>query len=387
MYSVWTNPYPPPPAKYTEPKIAAVTRMLHSYHIRSGTHGEPEISKDILLYKTSKTPHTIITADHDPHRLYRRPLSKGFSETALREQELLDEETEKGIALETTSWYKLSHLSTFFTFNLIGELAFGESFGCLECSCSRPWVTMKFQLYEERVITNNQITHEKVYIYGPAPNEKKSGYNDLSLDLFNPKYNQRYQINGNCSTHIIAGSETTTAALGATPYYLTQNPEAKDNIIQEVRNRFSGVDETKAIGIDQLKYLPTCFSEAVRKFPPAPSVFSRRVSKLGANITGKLMPEARRWVCVVSPRATPASTSRTLRNLFPSVAKVIPSTKMMIATQCKVFSIGPRNCLGQNLAKLEIRLLLFRFIPEFNWELVASSGLKPLRIRLSPVVR
>ncbi|KAF5859764.1 hypothetical protein ETB97_002426 [Aspergillus alliaceus] len=92
-----------------------------------------------------------------------------------------------------------------------------------------------------------------------------------------------------------AGSETTTAALSATPYYLMQSPEAKDNVIQEVRNRFSGVDETNAIGIDQLKYLPTCFSEAVRKFPPAPSVFSGRVSKLGANITGKLMPEARRW--------------------------------------------------------------------------------------------
>ncbi|KAB8234015.1 cytochrome P450 [Aspergillus alliaceus] len=323
-------------------------------------HGEPEISKDTSLYKTSKTPHTIITADHDPHRLYRRPLSKGFSETALREQEPLDEETEKGIALETTSWYKLSHLSTFFTFNLIGELAFGESFGCLELWASLISVLIRFgpKFYEERVITNNQLTHEKVYIYGPAPNGKKSGYNDLSLDLFNPKYNlQRYQINGNCSTHIIAGSETTTAALSATPYYLMQSPEAKDNVIQEVRNRFSGVDETNAIGTDQLKYLPTCFSEAVRKFPPAPSVFSGRVSKLGANITGKLMPEAH------------------------------GGTKMMIATQCKVFTIGPWNCLGQNLAKLEIRLLLFRFIPEFNWELVASSGLKPLRIRLSPVVR
>jgi cytochrome P450 len=63
----------------------------------------------------------------------------------------------------------------------------------------------------------------------------------------------------------------------------------------------------------------------------------------------------------------------------------------------QAFSYGPRNCLGQNLAKTELRLSLARFIWEFDWELARGTEAwdqtlvfrgwlkKPLKLVLTPV--
>ena len=64
------------------------------------------------------------------------------------------------------------------------------------------------------------------------------------------------------------------------------------------------------------------------------------------------------------------------------------------------FSIGPRGCIGRNLAYAEMRIILARVIFEFDMELMESSkswleNLKnfalwqkdPMMVRLKPVVR
>lgn len=64
------------------------------------------------------------------------------------------------------------------------------------------------------------------------------------------------------------------------------------------------------------------------------------------------------------------------------------------------FSLGPRSCLGTNLAYAEMRLILARLIWNFDIELCGESdnwveGIKvfmiyqrpPLKVKLTPVVR
>ncbi|PYH76607.1 cytochrome P450 monooxygenase [Aspergillus uvarum CBS 121591] len=457
-----------PLAKYPGPRLAAVTRLVHSYHLLSGTvvrfahqahekygpvvriapdeilftsskaweaiyglqPGRLEMSKDTPLFRGPRTPHAIVTAEHDLHRLYRRLLSKGFSEAALREQEpviqgkinlllaQLHREASKGVAPEMTSWFN------FFTFDLIGELAFGESFGCLESSTYQPWVAMIFEVmkyrgfmqalnyypsvssallrvlpksYAKTFATHRQLTHEKVQ----RRIERKVTYNDLTANLLDPYHKlERYQIDGNCSTLIIAGSETTSTALSATTYYLTQYPDAKAKVIQEVRSTFQEPGEITSISVNQLKYLPACFTEAMRRFPPGPAVFPRRVPREGAWVAGHWIPGGMQvGICHFA-----ANNSRLN---FQDPERFVPERWLGDPAYAEddrhamqVFSVGPRNCLGQSLAKLELHLVLCRFIWEFDWELSPESenwdhdtpvfntwGVKPLRIFLTPVSR
>jgi cytochrome P450 len=64
------------------------------------------------------------------------------------------------------------------------------------------------------------------------------------------------------------------------------------------------------------------------------------------------------------------------------------------------FSLGPRNCLGMNLAYAEIRIILASLLWNFDIELCEESnnwveGIKvfmiyqrpPLRVKLTPVIR
>lgn len=93
---------------------------------------------------------TISMADHDNHARQRKALSHGFSKKALWEQEIIIQGfvaklmgnihrfSEKGEAFDIVKWFN------FITFDVIGDLSFGESFGCLERGDFHFWITLIF---------------------------------------------------------------------------------------------------------------------------------------------------------------------------------------------------------------------------------------------------
>jgi cytochrome P450 len=93
---------------------------------------------------------TISMADHDNHARQRKALSYGFSKKALHEQEHIMQEfvdklqdnftkfAEKGEAFDIVKWFN------YITFDVIGDLAFGESFGCLDGGQNHWWIPLIF---------------------------------------------------------------------------------------------------------------------------------------------------------------------------------------------------------------------------------------------------
>ena len=101
-------------------------------------HGRKPFLKGSWYYPFGQSPTNIVAvSDKKSHSTQRKSLSHGFSASALASQEdrihyfvdLLVDQIRKRYTKEPgnmTEWYNYA------TFDVIGELAFGESFGCLE---------------------------------------------------------------------------------------------------------------------------------------------------------------------------------------------------------------------------------------------------------------
>lgn len=114
--------------------------------------GNEELAKSKHFYRpVDIAPTNIVNADREEHSILRRQLAHGFSEKSMREQEplmteyidllikRLHENCAAGCkALNMAAWYNYT------TFDIIGDLAFGEPFGCLQNSQYHPYVRLIF---------------------------------------------------------------------------------------------------------------------------------------------------------------------------------------------------------------------------------------------------
>jgi cytochrome P450 len=113
-------------------------------------NGMPEMGKAAWFYRPVDQALHIVNEDQIPHKQLRRQMAYGFSEKGMREQESmmrqyvdkllikLGEFAELGKPVVLSDWYN------FTTFDIIGDLAFGEPFGCLDGSNYDDWVQSIF---------------------------------------------------------------------------------------------------------------------------------------------------------------------------------------------------------------------------------------------------
>jgi len=453
-----------PLSSYPGPKIAASTRLWYVHYLINGnlTHeirklhqkygpvvriapnelsystsngwndiygfrnNKAEMAKDTPFYTNPHNPPSILSAKRDKHALFRRLMSRGFSEAALREQEpiitgyvdllmrRLRESSKEGKLVEMVSWLN------FFTFDVIGDLTFGEPFGCLESSNYHPWVQMIFDSIHLQAIiqalsyypridslipyltpksliakfeSHKEMTKEKVL----RRKETKVDRADFISNLIKPENHITDEdIFGNCGVLIVAGSETTATVLSSAIYFLLKNPEVMSKLVAEIRSGFKDPSEINFISISKQKYTLACLNETLRLFPPVPSGLSRVVPRDGDLIDGK-------WVSggthvSVLQLAANTSESNWLRPFDFIPERWMDDPRFIHDDQSAMqsFSTGPRNCIGKNLAYIEMRLVLTRLLWEFDIELVNEQQewnnarvfmiweKNPLFIRLKP---
>lgn len=113
----------------------------------------PQMSKDKRFYASPKilnAANDIINADHADHSRFRRLLAHAFSEKALREQEpLIKHYVDLFIQrLHENAGHKTIDIVPWFnytTFDIVGDLAFGEPFNCLANSEYHSFVSIIFR--------------------------------------------------------------------------------------------------------------------------------------------------------------------------------------------------------------------------------------------------
>lgn len=279
-------------------------------------------------------PDSLLSAiNPDKHAIMRKALSPGFTPRALRAQEPLlqkyvnllvqrlhervkkagtgDGGKEKGVEINMTPWFN------YITFDIFGELGFGESFECLEHSRYHPWISLLFN----SVKAASFVAAARFYpllesllmkLIPPALRKMQKNHFQQIVDKVQRRLGWELQqpdimshligedgklelplgeLNATFMILTTAGSETTATVLTGTLNYLVNNPEKLAILVDEIRSKFHGVLDISMDAVRDLPYLNAVINEGLRLCPPVPWMLPRLVPGGGRAVSRVWLPE------------------------------------------------------------------------------------------------
>jgi averantin hydroxylase len=204
------------------------------------------------------------------------------------------------------------------------------------------------------------------------------------------------ELVSNGSLLVLAGSETTATLLSGAVYQLCKNPSTLRKAVKEIRSTFSSADQIDLFSTAKLTYTLAVLEETMRIYPPVPNQPAREAPQGGAFIDGLAIPAETtiyisQYVMSHLDRfwANPEEfrPERFLKDL-EQVPEIFKNDDHSVF---QPFSVGPRNCIGKNLAYAEMRLILTRVLFEFDLELDERSkdwtdGQKAFKLWVKPAL-
>jgi cytochrome P450 len=284
--------------------------------------------KDPVWWKRQPgNPDNLISAiNPETHIRMRKALAPGFTTGALRAQEpilhqyvnllvdrLIEHTTQpptQGVELDIAPWLN------FVTFDIFGDLGFGESFDCLQNSRYHPWIALLFN----SVKAASFVAAARFYPFiefilmkciPPSLKKMQRDHYQQIVDKVQRRLNIE-QERPDIMSHVIAGdhkdalslgetyatfmvlttagSETTATVLGGTLNYLVRHPDKMDILVSEIRERFHLYEDISLDAIRVLPYLNAVISEGLRLCPPIPWILPRQVPAAGDIVCGVWLP-------------------------------------------------------------------------------------------------
>ncbi|KAH7028652.1 cytochrome P450 monooxygenase [Macrophomina phaseolina] len=344
-----------------------------------------------------------IGSERDParHRRMKQTLTAAFSTKALLEQESIvrgcvdqfvtavgraSDASPAGNGVDVTKWYEM------LAFDILGEMAFGESFNCISDGKPHFWQQLILEHIFFVTVLDNLRRYPVVARIGKlllprftvSIRDKHSGYSRdkvarrLAADSGRKDFLtnlvakvqagelDREELTAHSSTLVIAGGETVATFLAAVTYFLLRNPSAYAKLRDEIRTRYASADDIDARTAQLLPYLQAVIAEGLRMYPPGSQGFPR-ISP-GAVVDGVWVPPgAECYTSAWSPTHDERYFHQPYafkpeRWLDPDCADVKEASQP--------FSLGPRGCLGRNFAYVEMSLTLATLHYKYDLELV-----------------
>ncbi|KAI3322257.1 cytochrome P450 [Xylariaceae sp. AK1471] len=337
------------------------------------------------------------------HARKKKNLTAAFSPKALAAQEpivqaCLDQFVDKlgplssesqGRGIDIVEWLEM------ISFDILGELAFGEGFDCIKTNHHHSWMNLILKhLFEVTMVDNlrrikileivgkwllpslTSSVREEHSMYSRARVQKRLDAEQPRQDFFTHIVSKvrsgevsQEEMTAHASTLIIAGGETTGTCLAAAVYYLLRTPAALEKLTTEIRTRYASYQEIDAASALQLPYLQAVLNEALRIHPPGSQGFPR-VSP-GCEIDGYWVPKGTEvytsaWAVTHDPQNFhDPMTFKPERWLDPQCSDIKEASQP--------FSLGYRACIGRNFAFLEMTSCLAKMLYRYDLELVNTD--------------
>ncbi|RYN85203.1 hypothetical protein AA0119_g13308 [Alternaria tenuissima] len=270
-------------------------------------------------------------------------------------------------------------------FDILGEMAFGESFECVQREASHPWLDQMLGLmhmvtvmdnlrrypmlatlvacipwvngYQKRMI---QFSREKTAARLQKQGEQRDFLDNVASRVREGLISQDEMVSHSWNLALVqlqptrrdpsvdtwtsmAGGETSGSAMASIVYFVLKNPEVHHKLKEEVRTAFVSYTEIDVTSTTKLAYLIAVLKEGMRIFPTAPQGTPR--ASPGMIVEGHHIPPGAEvyvspWAVTHDPRFWREPYAfRPERWLDPTC------TDDRSASQ--PFSLGPRVCPGK----------------------------------------
>uniref|UniRef100_A0A1D1XVI9 Cytochrome P450 3A21 n=1 Tax=Anthurium amnicola TaxID=1678845 RepID=A0A1D1XVI9_9ARAE len=345
-------------------------------------------------YRAAPHLHTLFsTTDKAFHKQRRRLLSPAFSVKYIRSLEPLIAKCVRHLIEKLSSVIKenapnegavvnIYKMINHTTMDVIGETAFGGSFNMIQ-NGNHPLPSEVVLELSRRVMRNlfpilKPFMKNNGYMYEFSRNlidqrrqetgTKKKDILQIILDVGEEEALSDIDIYEQIGEFIIAGSDTTSFSTFFTMLMLLKNPDKLSKLIEELDNEFVDLPRDEIPDHDRLKTLPylnAVINEGMRLWPITLDGGSGRVVPEDTMINGVFFPK--NILVVVNyygMHVSPEYWGENAKEFVPErwFEPDVPRDAFY------PFSAGSRNCIGQNFAWLEMRLLIVSLCRLFRFE-------------------
>jgi cytochrome P450 len=181
------------------------------------------------------------------------------------------------------------------------------------------------------------------------------------------------QVRDEAMTLFLAGHETTALALAWTWYLLATHPEAEERLLTELSDVLAGRSPTVE-DLPRLKYTEAVVTEAMRILPPVYAIGREALDD--CEIGGFLIPRKTtilmsQWVVHHDPRWFHKPEKFQPDRWLNDLAHQLPKYAYF------PFGGGPRLCVGNTFAMMELVLVLATIAPRFQFTLKPDHPITP----------
>jgi cytochrome P450 len=181
------------------------------------------------------------------------------------------------------------------------------------------------------------------------------------------------QLRDETMTLFLAGHETTALTLSWTWYLLSENPEADARLCEELQTVLNG-RAPQVSDLERLPYLKAVTTEVLRLYPAAYTI--ARTSIAPCTIAGYDFPTnttfvMSQWVMHRDPRYFDDPEAFRPERWLGGLENRLPAGAYF------PFGDGPRRCIGQGFALLELSLVVARVAQKFRFKLVPGHPVVP----------
>jgi cytochrome P450 len=176
-------------------------------------------------------------------------------------------------------------------------------------------------------------------------------------------------IRNEVDTFLFEGHDTTTSGMSWTLYCLAKHPEHQGKMRQEVKDVLMGRKRLEYDDLKDLKYTTWCIKEAMRLYPPVFYFFRKTTEEV--QISDYLIPKG------VSLCIWPFYIHRDIQkwerpNEFDPLRFMPANFEKHDPFDYIPFSAGSRNCIGQNFALNEMKVVVGTIVSRFVLKLAPN---------------